>query len=1477
MMESITYLEDYGIVVCKQCMHAIWPSQVKAHFQSPNHRWDIQRVRGLMAAMDEASLDLIQYSMEFEVPNYVDSAVPELKICTDGLMCQLKPKNCQYICRINKNMRTHCQRKHGWKQQTQRGRPSKSRQIRQQRSDAPEPWKTVVCQRFFVQGHGSQYVEVRGESGVAGVDERDQTSAWGLARKEMDKAINTIKEKEQRVIQEGGVNEVNPWLERAGWHTYLMGLDREELVASVDNPNSETEPIAAVIWDAMDSLIQHCQQSVVSRVGVFVRMEAIRTEKHQTRYQPLQPYMNAKGLGNYSRSWKQVLMFIVRTKRAHDWVSPKYKFKKTQRRMWKRLLAVAKEVMKENEKKDVESEEEGEPSENSSSSESTEVTGIPSQDSQDPELSMIQKACLNFCSSLLNDHITRKEYDSPLVCALAVLGVKVNGWMDASNYPPILSAMIKVSRFMVIQQGLEMSRQDFGRSKPDSEDSQSSSSSQEVDEFIGQGCLKCVVKMMDRFMVRGSHGPMQWMLDLRTYGLKIHYNTTSEGHIDWVGDQILYKSIQFSMGEFRGMIHGLVVETRRMLMKDLIFEDDGFKPPGVPWQLLRDNPIENTPGWNFIQDARNRFEVDGKWWLYNRIGQNENVKRKFIKPGQGLTWNRVGIEGYMHQVMEYREKLLMLIHVTGGQPARAPELLSIRHSNTIKGEHRNVFVEDGLIVFMTRYHKGYTISGNVKVIHRYLPREVGELVMYYLWLVLPFQQRLEAAVWKKDEVSAYMWPSDPDGKKWTSERMRKVMKRESHVGLGLELTIQSYRELAIGISRKYMRGGQAFRMDEDDEDGDWQEGEGDEIMDLQAGHTAHVAGMIYARGIMERSGEIASKRQKFRECSEMWHRFLGFESTVNMKNSQERKRKMTWFESEAEEARMQRWKRSRSIKIEDELKRVMGVNSQFRGMQKSVIEAVMKGISPIVVIMATGGGKSLLFMLPAWCSRGGTSIVVVPLIALRQDMKQRCEDMGITCAEWNSRRPPDTVNVVLVTPESAVSDGFRTFINRLRATQVLDRIIIDECHIVLNEQQNFRRQMQQLGDLVAAEVQMMLLTATLPPSKEKELWRRMSLEETKVTLFRAKTVRKNVRYRVMKVRGDSREEEEARIVRMVEEKLTEFRNGKMVVYCNSVRKVKGLAEALNCDGYHHHAEQKDEKLRRSMDGEERVIIATSALGLGIDIPDIRVIIHADEPRSLLDYAQESGRAGRDGLPSQAIVMWRGESREEGLTEGWRMKEVEWVKRFIGRVRENTKSWCQRVILDEYLDGRVDRTKCEEGEEMCDGCSEYDGINNDQIMENDPVQSELMIGRNDSNEENLRLREHEENAELSMMERQEYGNQQHERLGVRMRRNDQRREEGEEAEALLRHLEEMKGLCAVCTQNGRESKVHPIFYCRESDESVGEYHEMKKLIREWKVMGDFGGCRWCFVPQAKHKTKWFCMQNQSEQLFIGSRRPEQSLA
>lgn len=192
------------------------------------------------------------------------------------------------------------------------------------------------------------------------------------------------------------------------------------------------------------------------------------------------------------------------------------------------------------------------------------------------------------------------------------------------------------------------------------------------------------------------------------------------------------------MAQFRSMVHGLVTESRRLLVEDLLLFNGrhAHKVPEIPWQSLRDNPTDERPGWNFLQDHRTRLPVDGQMWLFNRVGQEPAVRSRFLKPGTESGVNRQGIELYMARVAEFREKLLVLMHITSGQPARGPEILSIQHSNTVRGGHRNVFIENGMVVFVTRYHKGYSLSGDVKIIHRYLPQEVGELLVRYLWLVL---------------------------------------------------------------------------------------------------------------------------------------------------------------------------------------------------------------------------------------------------------------------------------------------------------------------------------------------------------------------------------------------------------------------------------------------------------------------------------------------------------------------------------------------------------------------------------------------------------------------------------------------------------------------------------------------------------------------------------------------------------------------
>jgi len=295
-------------------------------------------------------------------------------------------------------------------------------------------------------------------------------------------------------------------------------------------------------------------------------------------------------------------------------------------------------------------------------------------------------------------------------------------------------------------------------------------------------------------------------------------------------------------------------------------------------------------------------------------------------------------------------------------------------------------------------------------------------------------------------------------------------------------------------------------------------------------------------------------------------------------------------------------------------------------------------------------------------------VVVVPLIALRQDMMIRCRRMGIPCREWSRGSIPRAARLVFVTFESAISEDFQTFINWLQATQQLDRIVIDECHVILNNQLDFRRKLQRMRELSRVGVQMVLMTTTLSPSQEAELWNRMRWDGDQVQLFRASTTRKNVAYRVVFIEA-ARDESDS-IVETVEQKMEQYPEGKIVVYCHSVRKSQDLAKHLGCATYHHHAEEKGAILNGFCE-EDRLMVATNAFGMGIDVANIRVVMHTDRPRTLLDYAQESGRAGRDERKSEAIMMLQ--EREEGR-EARTTKE-----KLVDRMIQGGE--CQRQVLD----------------------------------------------------------------------------------------------------------------------------------------------------------------------------------------------------
>lgn len=398
------------------------------------------------------------------------------------------------------------------------------------------------------------------------------------------------------------------------------------------------------------------------------------------------------------------------------------------------------------------------------------------------------------------------------------------------------------------------------------------------------------------------------------------------------------------------------------------------------------------------------------------------------------------------------------------------------------------------------------------------------------------------------------------------------------------------------------------------------------------------------------------------------------------------------WEKQAQDAERARKRQLRDMDAPAELTAMMQHPTEFRSVQREALTAIQQDHSQIVVVMPTGAGKSLRFMLPAWVQHGGVTIVVVPLRALRQDMMHRAAALGLACAAWVPMCSVNGASIVLVTPEKTKHPAFGTFLSRLRQNRQLDRIVIDECHVILQNAWAFRRPPQELCHLAAAETQMVLLTATLPPTEEGQLLARMHWRREEVRLIRSSTVRDNNAYRVVAA-GVEPEEWGPQLQAIVQPVLQQTTR-KVVVMCRRKDQISAIIDAalFPCEAYHAGLGElwKNELLDQLRSGALHVLVATSAFGMGVDIPDIGLVVHLDAPDNLLEYSQASGRAGRDGAQSHAVL----------LQSPSRIVDP-WMQQFAQATR------CRRLVLQQYLDGTAHTSPCQAPQTPCDWCQQQD--------------------------------------------------------------------------------------------------------------------------------------------------------------------------
>ena len=305
----------------------------------------------------------------------------------------------------------------------------------------------------------------------------------------------------------------------------------------------------------------------------------------------------------------------------------------------------------------------------------------------------------------------------------------------------------------------------------------------------------------------------------------------------------------------------------------------------------------------------------------------------------------------------------------------------------------------------------------------------------------------------------------------------------------------------------------------------------------------------------------------------------------------------------------------------------------FRGIQEEIIESIGKGHDTLG-LMPTGGGKSITFQVPA-LAQPGLCLVITPLIALMKDQVRNLRDRGIKALAVYSGMTREEIVVALencifgdykflyISPERLDTDIFRAKLRNMK----INMITVDESHCISQWGYDFRPAYLKISEIreLLPTVPVLALTATATPEVVKDIQTKLGFREDS-RIFRMSFERKNLAYIVRNT--ESKQEELLHILNSV--------SGSAIVYTRNRKRTREVAELLvnnEITATFYHAglnnDVKDQRQKSWLSGESRVMVATNAFGMGIDKPDVRLVIHVDLPDSPEAYFQEAGRAGRE--------------------------------------------------------------------------------------------------------------------------------------------------------------------------------------------------------------------------------------------------------
>jgi len=1193
-----------------------------------------------------------------------------------------------------------------------------------------------------------------------------EASAARAARNEHARVTVTGEEKEERT----------PWLKTTGWLEHLKGLNLKTLVKASAMPKA-SEPSLRLACDGMQAALERALRTL-GKTDKNTRQWWRSPMPEEIAHRPMEHLQSPGSFVRYSSYWQRFLAYCLRVNAIaggqERFATHRVTFTPEQKALLDKISSAA-----------------------------TGASGNGS--SGKPSGRAIMELAQLFAQEVLQDKFMDAGWANPLVHFTAVLGINEYTYRlkQPEDYTSLQAGVLYCSRLVLLQACHDS---DPRRGEEGGEEEEETGEEEgfgkpgglpNITGEVGAGqqerrtpasiqrSINHYTNFRRRWLTMGTYTPMALMLNNLAFGMKLA--KLAGGRVRLIWDDPVHKTrLRFEgqvikVNDIRVMVHGLVREARELMWRGLLFTGESRDWEAFNTEEFEDHVVLASSSDNsgvFRLHEPGRADAGAAYVTDRLLASLEARETMLLAPGTGCpgarwTFKESGIKAYKRKTKAFLEKLFVLVHVTGGAPARGTEIGCLRFRSSVAVD-RGLFVVNGKVVFIAQYNKTTAVADRLKVIPRFLPPAIGELVGHYLTKVRPFLESVNLATAteggsKTAVENGYLWTPGAGGRNgcWDTDKMSKALGDATDQHLGVRLGIRSYRHVAVALSRdivhRHRPAAQQFKdfaagdpelmrefwADNEEGSGDGDGGTGEESL-IELGQAAAAAQTGHSvRSRLTTYGQIASLGSKlsatsleiFRQVSEEWHAFLGFEDedTSKQKRKEHHKRQMSAADIPGRETK--RPSISSKAELEKAINKTLtqgfGHRTFKSAEQAEAVLAVVRGERLTVVVLPTGGGKSLVWMLASKLEAEGVTVVVVPYISLLQDMLRRCREAGLKAAEWkgdgSTNADVDGLRVLVTLPERAVRGLGRggsfheTFFERAWAYKdagLLRRIVVDECHTVLSEDE-LRSAMGELYQLRGLEVPMVFMTATLPPRAVIDFEKSLGLTGNSIRYIRGRSQREDIDLRVIKC-GNGRSLTVAMgLLRECEEDLGK-RGMKAVVYCRTKKQAAAMGgeRMLNCGVYTGEAddEEREKVLREWLEGEGAVfMVSTTAFGQGIDISKIAETYHVGMPYSMLNLIQESGRCrprergaegkgGKGGRGRSTIVVEEREVLEE--EEVWKRGPGDKFQRYDVECLHRTVRTlgCRMVEIGRYVD-EGDGLRCGEqgggnkGEQggRCDNC------------------------------------------------------------------------------------------------------------------------------------------------------------------------------